>query len=178
MTEIKNPNIGIDLLQNWNIKFNNKDNQFRITDFLKSTKTNSPTGFSGSTGLPPIRNSFMYVETSSRNHGHERVFVSFERTVVIQISNLTFYYNRLSIITNRFKKSMGRFRKQLLIEDNTWSTRYNIPKNDLFSNSSTQWTLVNLNSTAVFFGIKIIYNQIDTPHADMYFSNITITHSV
>ena len=154
MTEIKIPNKGIDFLQNWNIKCNNKDNQFRITDFIKSTKTNSPTGFSGATGLPPIRNSFMYVETSSKNHGHEKLFVCFERTDVIQIINSTFYYNRLSIITNKFKKSMGRFRKQLLIEDNTWSTRYNLPKNDLFSNSSTQWTLVNINSTADFLVLR------------------------
>ena len=39
----------------------------------------------------------MYIETSSNNHGHERVFVSWERTDIIQISNITFYYNRFSI---------------------------------------------------------------------------------
>ena len=33
----------------------------------------------------------MYIETSSNNHGQEREFVSFERTDVIQISNITFY---------------------------------------------------------------------------------------
>ena len=27
-------------------------------------------------------------------------------------------------------------------------------------------------------GVKLIYDQIDTPHADMCFSNITISHSV
>ena len=73
---------------------------------------------------------------------------------------------------------MGRFKIQLLLEDNTWSTRYNIPKNDRCSNSSTQWILVNLNFTAENYGNKLIYDQIDTPHADMCFSNITITHSV
>ena len=31
---------------------------------------------SGATSLPPIGNSFMYIETSSNNHRHERVFVS------------------------------------------------------------------------------------------------------
>ena len=89
----------------------------------------------------------MYIETSSNNHGHERVFVSFERTDIIQISNIIFYYNRFSILINNSKKSMGRFRIQLLLEDNTWSTRYNIPKNDRYSDSSTQRTLVNLNFT-------------------------------
>ena len=43
-TERKFPNIGTDLLQKWNFKCNNKINQSRITAFIKSTKTNSPTG--------------------------------------------------------------------------------------------------------------------------------------
>ena len=73
---------------------------------------------------------------------------------------------------------MGRFRIQLLLEDNTWSTRYNIPKNYRYSDSSTAWTLVNLNFTVATYGIKLIYDQLDTPHGDMCFSNITITLSV
>ena len=176
-TETKYPNIGSDLLQKWNIKCNNRNNQDRITDFIKSTKTNSPTGFSGAESVPPIGNSFMYIESSSNNHGDD-VFVSWEKTDIIQISNISFYYNRFSILTNDSKKSMGRFRIQLLLEDNTWSTRYNIPKNDRYSNSSTQWTLVNINFTIENYGIRLIYDQIDTPHADMCFSNIPITHSV
>ena len=75
------------------------------------------------------------------------------------------------------KKSRGRFRIQLLLEDNTWSTRYNIPKNDRFGDSSTDWTLVNLKFTMENYGIKLIYDEIDTPHADI-FLNITITHSI
>ena len=177
-TEIKYPNIGSDLLQKWNIKCNNKNNVSKVGDFVESTKINSPTGHSGPTNLPPIGTSFMYIETNSNNHSHERVFVSWERTDIIQISNITFYYNRFSILTNNSKKSMGRFRIQLLLEDNTWSTRYNIPKNDRYSNSSTQWTLVNLNFTVENYGIKLIYDQIDTAHADMCFSNLTITHFV
>ena len=70
----------------------------------------------------------MYVETSSNNHGHERVFVSFERTDIIQIGDITFCFNRFSILTNDSKKPMGRFRIQLLLKDNTRSTRYVIPK--------------------------------------------------
>ena len=120
----------------------------------------------------------MYIETSTNNHGHERVFVSFERTDIIQISNKTLYYNRYSILTNDSLKSMGRFRIQILLEDNTWSARYNIPKIDRYSDSSTDWTLVSLNFTEENYGIKLIYDEIDTAHADMCFSNITITHSV
>ena len=119
----------------------------------------------------------MYIETSSNNHGNN-VFVSFERTDIIQISNITFYYKRFSILTNNSLKSMGRFRIQLSLEDNTRSTRYNIPKNDRCSDSSTDWTLVNINFTQENYGIKIIYDQIATPHADMCFSDIMITYSV
>ena len=177
-TEMRYPNIGSDLLQKWNIKCNNKNHRPRISDFIKSTKINSPTGHSGATSLSPIGAAFMYIETSSNNHGHERVFVIWERTDIIQISNITLYYNRFSILTNDFKKSMGGFRMELLLEDNTWSTRYNIPKNDRYGNSSTQWTLVNLNFTVENYGIRLVYDHIDTPHADMCFSDITKTHSV
>ena len=73
---------------------------------------------------------------------------------------------------------MGRLRTQLLLEDNTWSTRYNVPKKDRYSGTSADWTLVSLNFTVENYGKKLIYDQIDTPHADMCFRNITIKHSV
>ena len=119
----------------------------------------------------------MYIETSGGNHGNI-VFVSLERTDIIQITNITSYYNRLSILTNDSLKSMGRFRIQLLLEDNTWNTQYAILKNDWYSDSDSERTLLNLNFTVEKYGIKVIYDQIDTVHADMCFSNITITHSV
>ena len=73
---------------------------------------------------------------------------------------------------------MGRFRIQLLLEDNTWTTQYTIAKNTQYSDTSTEWTFLNLDFTVENYGIKLIYDQIDTPHADMSSSNITITHSV
>ena len=72
---------------------------------------------------------------------------------------------------------MGRFRIQLLSEDNTWSTQYPIAKNTHYSDNSTEWTFLNLDFTVGKYGKKLIYAQIDT-HADMCFSNITKTHSV
>ena len=119
----------------------------------------------------------MHIETSSNNHGNN-VFVSFERTDIIQISYITFFYNRFSNITNDSLKSMGRFRIQFLLEDNTWSTRYNIPKNDRFSDTSTDWTKLRLIFTEENYSVKIVYDLIATPPADICFSNITITHSV
>ena len=73
---------------------------------------------------------------------------------------------------------MGCFKIQLLLEDNTWSTRYNTPKNDRYSDTSTQWTKLSLNFSEENYGNKLIYDEIDTPHADMCFSGITITHCV
>ena len=75
-------------------------------------------------------------------------------------------------------KSIGSFRNQLLMEDNIWSTRYKIPKNARYSDTSTDWTLVNLKFTSENYGIRFMYDQIYTPHADMCFSNISITHSL
>ena len=120
----------------------------------------------------------MYIETSGNNSGNDDVFVSWERIGIFQITNITFYYNRYSILIDDSKKSMGRFRIQLLLENNTWSTQYTIAKNDEYSDNSTDWTLLNLYFTVENYGIKLIYDQVDTPHADRCFSNITITHSV
>ena len=78
-TIIENPNTGGYLLQNWIIKCTDKNNNGKIQNFIKSTKTSSPTGYSGAMSLPPIGNSFMYIETSSNNHG-SNVFVSSERS--------------------------------------------------------------------------------------------------
>ena len=177
-TIIKYPNTGGYLLPGWRIFCNDKNNNRKIQDFIKSTKTNSPTGFSGATSLSPIGDAFMYIETSSNNSGSDDIFVSWERVDIIQVTNVTFYYNRYSILTDDSKKSIGRFRNQLLLERNTWSTQYTIAKIDEYSDNSTDWTLLILNFTVENYGIKLIYDQIDTPHADMCFSNITITHSV
>ena len=73
---------------------------------------------------------------------------------------------------------MGRFRIQLSLQDNTWSTQYTIAKNAQYSDTSTDSTLLNLDFTIESYGIKLVYDQIDKLHADMCFSNITITHSV
>ena len=72
---------------------------------------------------------------------------------------------------------MGRFRIQILTKNNVWLTKFNIPKNEQFSVEATDWTILSLNITEQTYGIKFIYDQIDSAHADMCFSNITITHS-
>ena len=176
-TVIKAGNSGGYVLQNWNIKCNDRNGNGKIANFIKSTKTNSPSSNSGPEGLPPIGTAFLYIESSGANNG-DNVFVSFERTDIIQITNITFYYNRFSILTNDNLKNMGRFRIQLLLDDNTWSTQYTIAKNTQYSDNPTEWTLLNLDFTSENYGIKLILDQIDTAHSDMGFSNITITYSV
>ena len=175
-TIIRYPNSGGYLLQNWNIVCRDRNNNGKIQNFIKSTKTNSPTADSGATSLPPIGNAFMYIETTSNNSG-ENVFVTWERTDIIQITNITFYYNRFSISDDNFR-AMGRFRIQLLLDDDIWMTQYTIDKNTQYSENSTDWKLLNLDFTVENYGIKLVYDRIDTAHADMCFSNITITHSV
>ena len=54
----KHPNTGGYLLQNWVIKCNDKIDNGKIQNFIKSTKANSPTGDSGATSLPPIGDAF------------------------------------------------------------------------------------------------------------------------
>ena len=178
ITEIRFPNMGYDLLPKWKIENLHKINGSIASHFIKSTTTSSPIGESGASNLPPIGSAYMYIETSSNNYGHEKVFVSWEKTDIIQFSNITFYYNRFSLLINDNLKSMGRFRIQSLLEDNTWSTVYTIDEHTQFNDNSTDWSLLNFNFTQENYGMKLIYDQIDTPHADMCFSNITTTHSV
>ena len=127
-------------------KCNGKKNNGKIQKSIRSTKASSPTGDSAATSSPPIGDSFLYKETRSGKHGNG-VYVSFERTDFFRNSNITFYYNRFLIITNSSRKSMGRFRIQLLLTDNTRPSRYNTTKNDRYSDTSTQWTKLSLNFT-------------------------------
>ena len=161
MTEIIPPNSGSDLFEKWKILNNNlKKMKAKSENFWNQQKTTSPTGYSGATSLPAIGRFSIYIERSSNNHGN-KVFVSFERTDIIQISNISFYYNRFTILTNDSIKSMRCFRIHLLLEDKTWSTRCNIPKDDRYSDLSTDWTKLSLMFTVENYGIKL-----------------TITHSV
>ena len=174
---MKSGNTGGYLLPYWKIICNDKNNKGKIQNFIKSTKSNSPTGSSGATTLPPIGTAIMFIETIPNNSGSNNVFYSWERTVIIQKTNITFYYNRFSTSDNNLR-AMRRFRIQLLLEDNTWSDHNTIAKNTKYTDNSTDWTLLNLDFTVENYGIELIYDQIDTAHADMCFSKITITHSV
>ena len=136
--------------------------------------TQSPSSQSGAETLPPIGNPFMYIETTSINHG-SNTYVILERTDIIQISNISFYYNRFSISTDDSLENMGRFRIQLLLDDNIWTNQYTIEKN---TDSPIEWELLNLDFTIENYGIKLIFDRTETAHSDMCFSNILITHSV
>ena len=178
ITVMKAGNTGGYLLPYWKIICNDKINNGKIRNFIKSTKSNSPTGNSGATSLSPIGTAFMYIETSSNNSGSNNVFVSWERTDSIQITNITFYYNRFPT-SDKNLRGMGRFRFQLLLEDSIWSNQYTIAKNTQYSDNSTDWILLNLVFTVENYGSKLVYHQIDTSsQADMCLSNITITHCV
>ena len=173
---IKAANSGGYLLQNWNKKCIDGNNNGKIQNFTKSTKTNSAKPDSGAASFFPVGVSFVYIETSGNNNG-ENVFCSFERKDIIQVTNITIYYISFSSSDVNLG-AMGRLRIQLSLEDNTWSTRNNIAKIDRYSDTSTDWTLVILNFTVEKYGIKLIYDEIDTAHASMSLSNITTKYSV
>ena len=176
-TVMRYPNSGYNCLPLWKIICKDKNGSGKTSSFIKTTQTTSKTDYSGATALPPIGNSFMFIETSSNNNG-DFTYVRLERTDIIQISNITFYYNRFSILTDDNLKSMGRFRIDLLLEDNIWQTQYTIEENTNYTESSTEWKLLNLDFTIENYGIRLVYDRIGTAHADMSFSDISITHSV
>ena len=178
-TKIIFPNTGHDLLQNWKIIVNNRNSEGTPFEFIKSTKTNSPTGDSGAISIPPIGNSSMYIETSSNNHNtsNDNVFVSFERIDNIHISNITFYHNRYSS-SDPSKRSMGKLDIQLL-RNGSWQSEFIIEKDSNYSTSPSEWTLLNMNVISQpNYGIKLVYSGINNAHADICFSDINITHSI
>ena len=176
ITSMISPNSGSYLLQRWLIECKDKNNNGKIQNFLRSTKTSSPTGDSGADALPPIGRAFMYIETSGNNNG-DYTYVRLIRTDIIQISNISFYYNRFSS-SDESLRPMGRFRIDLLLDNNTWTNKYTIEKNTQYSDTSTEWKLLSLDFTEENYGIRLIYDRVSTAHADMSFSDITITHSV
>ena len=86
---MKTGNGGGYLMLSWRIICNDKNNSGKKRNFIRSTKTKSPTPDRGATSLPSIGSAFMYIETSSNHHG-SNVFVSWERTDIIQFTNKTF----------------------------------------------------------------------------------------
>ena len=120
----------------------------------------------------------MYIETSGNNNNsaNDNSFVSFERTDIIHIGNIAFYYNRFSISLSSHGK-MGKLEIQIL-RNGSWETEYTMDKDTSFSALSTDWTLLN---TSIIsepkYGINLIFFGITTAHADRCFSDINITPS-
>ena len=170
------PNSGLYLLQKWKIDCRDRNYNAKINNFIKSTKTQSPTDFSGATVLPPIGSSFMYLESSGSNNG-DNTYVILNRTDIIQITNISFYYNRFSI-SDKNLRAMPRFRIEILLENVNWENKFTIEKISQFSNSSTEWSYLNLDFTRKNYGIRFLFDRISSPHADMSISNISITHTL
>ena len=102
--------------------------------------------------LPRIGGSFMYIEGIDNKYG-QKVSFSFERTHIIQFSKITFSLIPFCVGN---KKLLGRFIIQLFLSDKSWSPRHNIPKNDRYSSSSTDWTLVSLNFTVEKYAFRLV----------------------
>ena len=89
VTESRYPKKGDSFLSKWRIKNSNKNNGCNLGIFLNTTLTSSPTPQSGATSLVPFGTAIMYKKTSSHKHDNN-VFVSWERTDIIQISIIKF----------------------------------------------------------------------------------------
>ena len=85
----------MNILPCWKIFRNVENKNGKISNFIKTTKSLSPTSNSGAAILPPIVISFMFSETSGGTLVNG-VFVCFERTDNIAIVNIRFYSNRFS----------------------------------------------------------------------------------
>ena len=171
-TIIKHPKNGGYLLQNWVIKCNDRKGAGNIQNFKSQRKRilqlliqEQQAYLQWLIVLCILRHALTIMK---------RMF-SVVLNGLILLKKVCFYCNRFSA---RSSGAMGRIRVQLLLDDNTWSTRYNIPENDRHSNSKTDWTLVSLNFTVENYGIKLFYYDIDSALADMCFIIITITCSV
>ena len=175
-TSMISPNSGLYLLQRWIIECKDRNNNGKVNNFVKSTKSSSSTADSGATTLPPKGSGFMYIESSGNNNGNY-TYVRLIRTDIIQITKKTFHYNRYSIDDENLR-AMGIFRIDLLKDDDSWETQYTIEKNSQYGLTLIEWSLLNLDFTIENYGIRLVYDRIDAAHADMCFSDITITHSV
>ena len=91
-------NAGSFFLHFWIIECNDRKIAGKKSSSLRPTKTNSPSGNTGATISPAIGDCSMYIEAS--NFFGTNAFLSLERIDSIQISNITFYYNRYSKPTN------------------------------------------------------------------------------
>ena len=175
ITRMIPPNSGLYLLPRWIIECKDRNGNGKVNNFIRSTTSASPTGFSGAESLPPIGRAFMYIESSGNNNSE--AYVKLIRTDIIQITNISFYYNRYSSSDENLR-AMGRLSISILLDDDTWTNKYVIQDNSQYSNTSSEWTLLSLDITEENYGIQIIYDRIRSPLADMFFSDITITHSV
>ena len=115
----------------------------------------------------------MYIETSQNNSGSGDLFVSFERTDFVQISNFTFLKNRYSILTDKSKN------RQVVSEFNYyWKIKLGVLDIDKLHLKMIDIVIHQPEFTVENYGIELIYDQIDTTHADMCFSSIIITLSL
>ena len=73
---------------------------------------------------------------------------------------------------------MGRFPVLLFLPNGQRHSKIIIAEQTKYSTTSKERILLKLDFTEANFGINLIYDEIDTGLADMYFSKVKKTHSV
>ena len=69
----------------------------KIENIISHPKTSSPTGYSGATNLPPINDSFMYMETIQSFSSSEIFFFSnlYYNLLLQHIFNFNYWLNKI-----------------------------------------------------------------------------------
>ena len=73
---------------------------------------------------------------------------------------------------------MAGLRTQFIIPIGHWYSKFIVAKTTNYSTISTDWNLVNIDFTEKKYGVKILYDELDSALADMCFSNNLIIPSV
>ena len=89
-------------------KYNDGNKTGKVLIFVRATNTKSQTGHTRATSIPPFGDSFMYVDTIGDITRSECVFVGLQQTDVLQISYITFSFEKVSKPTRIFR-SKGLF---------------------------------------------------------------------
>ena len=100
------------LLPLWKNLCRDKNFAVKNTHFKKTTKKNISNITTGGSSIPPIGDSFNYIETNSNKFRHA-VFGKLENTVIFHLNKISFCYDGCSNPTSNTPICLGRFKKQL-----------------------------------------------------------------
>ena len=73
-------------------------------------------------------------------------------------------------------KAARRFRIHILLLNGQSFSKFTVTEKTNYSDNSIDWSFINIDFTESTYGIRLVYDQIDTSSADIRFSNFTLAH--